>query len=230
MRALKMKVLPLVALLAVPALAQERWQVGLGANFNPSETATLTTLSTLTAPSVGSVSVDMKRAGKAAPAIHAGYRIFDFTYSDLSVTGEYQFKTNYGVTTTLSARVAGMSFREILSDKFSSQFFAPGIQWNFHRAVDFGFGLQYRFTKLQSEDSDLSTRYDRPWLTGHVGYTFQRGEVVRPFVALRLAATPVTTRVPTLMVGLGDDPSGQKQLMKSLAGNAEISVQAGVRF
>jgi len=226
-RALKTRILPLIALLAVPALAQERWEVGLGANFNPSETATYSAVS---ASNQASASVAIKRASKVAPAIHVGYRIFDFNHSDLSVTGEYQFKTNYAVTTTANATVAGTSISGTDSDKFSSQFFAPGIQWNFHRAVDFGFGLQYRFAKLQNQDGDLSTRYNRPWLTSYVGYTFKQVEVVKPFVALRLAASPVTTKTPTLAAGLGDNPQGNKQLMKSLAGNVEISLQAGVRF
>lgn len=220
MKSLKNKIVPLMlCMLALPALAQDRWQIGAGLSFHPAETVTYSASGIIT------VSGDVKRAEKWVPTIHAGYRFYDFEHSDLSVTGEYQFKTTFKVTGALRASGVGTAAFDF-SDA-SSQYIAPGIQWNFHRAVDFGFGLQYRFTKL--ETSDVSTRYDRPWLLGYVGYTFLKGEAMQPYVALRLAATPVKTGAPNF-ASLLTGRDGQVKLMKSMAGDAELSLQAGVRF
>jgi hypothetical protein len=219
-KSLKNQIVPLMlGMLALPALAQDRWQVGVGLNFNPAETVKYEGSGT------NAVFMDLKRADKWVPAIHAGYRVYDFAHSDLSVTAECQFKSSFSLTGTKNARG---SQRVELSERASSRFIAPGVQWNFHRAVHFGFGLQYRFTRLESEDATVRTSYDRPWLLGYVGYTFRQGEAVKPYVALRLAASPVTTNAPSHAALAGRD--GRVQLMKSLAGNAELSLQAGVRF
>jgi len=220
-KSFKTKIMPLMlGMLALPAVAQDRWQIGAGLSFHPSETTKYEVSGNRSA------FMHVKREDKWVPTIHAGYRFYDFSHSDLSVTGEYQFKTNFGVTTSVGANPLGGASWQVTSTRASSRFIAPGIQWNFHRAVDFGFGLQYRFTNL--EDSTVSTRYDRPWLLGYAGYTFMKGEALQPYVALRLAATPVTTSAPSFLALA--NKSGQTQLMKSMAGNAELSLQAGVRF
>ena len=224
MNLLKVKVLPMIALLAVPALAQERWNIGLGLNDIASKATHLTN-------DPGTVNVHLKREAKTVPAIHAGYRFHEFAKSDLSFTGEYQFQSS----TTLTAFVTDIQGRPPRAARFSgrmkSRFFAPGIQWNFHRAVDFGFGLQYRFTRLEAENSGFSTNYDRPWLLAYLGYTFKQGETVRPYVALRVAASPVTTSERDLLKDLLTTREHfQTKLLKSQAGDAEGSLQFGVRF
>jgi hypothetical protein len=206
----------MIALLAVPALAQERWQVGLG--LNASSGVTITGHSR-------QLSSRVERKAKAATALHAGYRLHDLGASDLSVTGEYQFKSKED----LDARVDGNGMGSARgTSSFRTTFFAPGIQWNFHKAVDFGFGLQYRFTRLEADSLEVRTRYDRPWLLAYVGYTFKTGNALRPYVALRLAGTPVTTGAQPLRAL--DDRPGQERWMKSLAGDREASLQVGLRF
>jgi len=204
----------MIALLAVPALAQERWQIGLGQNASSGVTIRSGSPQLL---------VRAERKSKASTAIHAGYSFRELAHSDLSCTAEYQFKSK----ADLDIRVhrTGGGPRQY-STEFNESFFAPGIQWNFHKAVDFGFGVQYRFTRLESEDT--RTRYDRPWLLAYVGYTFKTGHALRPYVALRLAGTPVTTGAQPLSPLA--DRSGEEKWMKSLAGDREASLQVGLRF
>jgi len=217
----------LLGLLAVPALAQDPdkpWQVGLGLSFQASETET---------PGSGSLPMhgSLKRAQRLVPSLHAGYRFHSFAHSDLTFTGEYQFRSTQDVNGALTT-VQGSTVRGTpVAGRFQSYYHAPGIQWNIHQVVDYGFGLQYRFTQLRggSGGTEASTRYDRPWLVGYVGHTASGGERLRPYVALRLAVSPMSQRTPSyadVLAGRG----GQERLLKSMAGNTEISLQAGVRF
>lgn len=223
MNSVKIQALPLIALLAVPALAQEqRWQVGLGANYNPSEKV-------FPAPLDANMSGYFKRADKIVPSIHAGYRFYDFAKSDLSVTGEFQPNAIFNVSAVVN-EVQGRTVTSVQrSGELQSRFIAPGIQWNFHQGVDFGFGLQCRFTRLENMHSTVSTNDLRPWLLSYVGYTARAGEVMRPYVALRLAATPMTTRTPSYEE-IAAGQVGRERLLKAMAGNVEISLQGGVRF
>jgi hypothetical protein len=217
----------LLGLLAAPVLAQDAdqpWQVGLGLSFQPSETES---------PGAGSLpgQGSLKRAQRLVPSLHAGYRFHGFAHSDLSFTGEYQFRTSQDVSGALTTVQGATVSRTPLAGRFQSSFLAPGIQWNFHQVVDYGFGLQYRFTQLRGGAAGLeaSTRYDRPWLVGYVGHTATGGERLKPFVALRLAMSPVSQRTPScadILAGRG----GQERLLKSMAGNGEVSLQVGVRF
>jgi hypothetical protein len=219
--------LGLLGLLGAPALAQDTdkpWQVGLGLTFQSSATKS---------PGGGSLAVDgsLKRAQRLVPSLHAGYRFHSFAHSDLTFTGEYQFRSSQDVNGTLTTVQGRTVSGRPVAGTFQSYYHAPGIQWNFHQVVDYGFGLQYRFTQLRGGGAGLeaSTRYDRPWLVGYVGHTASGGERLKPYVALRVAMSPVSQRTPSyadVLAGRG----GQERLLKSMAGNTEISVQAGVRF
>ena len=224
MNLLEMKVIPVIALLAVPALAQERWNFGLGLNETASEASYLSN-------DPGTVTVHLKRERKTVPAIHAGYRFHDFASSDLSFTGEYQFQSRATLTALVTEYRGRAPRAERVSGRMKNRFFAPGIQWNFHRAVDFGFGLQYRFTQLEAEDSGFTTNYNRPWLLAYVGYTFKQGKTVRPYVALRVAGSPVTTSERGLLKDLlSSEGRFREKLIKSQAGDFGGSLQVGVRF
>lgn len=231
MASFKIKAAPmllgLLGLFGAPAMAQDPdqpWQVGLGLTFQASATRSLDAGNL---PLHGS----LKRAQRLVPSLHAGYRFHSFAHSDLTFTGEYQFRSTQDVHGALTTFRGPAGSGTPLAGTFQSYYHAPGIQWNFHQVVDCGFGLQYRFTQLRGGGAGMeaSTRYDRPWLVGYVGHTASGGERLKPYVALRVAMSPVSQRTPSyadVLAGRG----GQERLLKSMAGNTEISVQAGVRF
>ena len=222
---MKFSTLPLLALLAVPALAQEpdeRWQVGLGLNLYNSDSAHL---------GGDGYSARIHREGKAAPSLHVGYRVWDFADSNLSVTGEYQIKTNFHTKTT-AAVAGGRPFN--VSNVAKMQYFAPGIQWNFHKVVDCGVGLQYRFmrqdAKVAGSGYQTYNNY-RPWLNAYVGHTFRKGEgMLRPYVALRVATMLGTTKAPGKISDVTKSQGGRDSLARSLAPTYEATLMGGVRF
>ena len=211
------RTLPLLALLAVPALAEERWQAGLGLNLVDSESVTYSNTAT---------SARFSREGKAVPSVHVGYRVLEFADSDLSVTGEYQLKANYRAT--YSATGAADQSRIM-----KMHYIAPGIQWNFHKAVDYGFGLQYRFMRQYANPAGtgcIQVNNYRPWISAYVGHTFRKGEGrLTPYVALRVASMIGTTSAPGSLDSL-DTAGGREKLIRSLAPNHELSIQGGFRF
>jgi hypothetical protein len=220
---MKIGVLPLLALLAVPAHAEDRWQAGVGLNMVSSDHETYESSNSFTR---------VQRENKTTPTLFVGYRVLDFANdSNLSVTGEYQFQSRF--KTTLSRSGAANQFTTM-----KTEFFAPGVQWNFQKAVDFGVGLQYRFTSIKGPVYDAagdftggtqSTTYDRPWIHAYVGHTFTDSGPVKPFMALRMATLVGSTSAPKLASDLQNE-GGQKRLMRALAPTWEVSLQAGVRF
>jgi hypothetical protein len=73
---MKIKMLPLLVLMALPAMAQERWQVGLGINGWESSRE----------DDQGSNSLyNLKRDARIIPGLQAGYSFKPFSGSDLSV-------------------------------------------------------------------------------------------------------------------------------------------------
>jgi hypothetical protein len=216
------KTLPLLALLAVPGLAKEKWQVGLG--FNTTESDWIEYVG-----SNPTSLTNLKRDRRTVPSLQVGYQIKDFGHSDLSLTAEYQFKSGYDLN--LTRLVAGAGGVDGAHGKMTKSYFAPGVMWNFHPTVDIGLGLQYRFERLQGEIAsiDTHTNYNRPWLNLYLGYTFQNQSKVKPFVALRSSAALMTTNAPGYLSDL-NAAWGQNKLLRSMAGDYESSIQVGVRF
>jgi hypothetical protein len=95
--------------------------------------------------------------------------------------------------------------------------------------VDYGFGLQYRFARLESDQ--VSVRHDRPWANAYLGYTFKNMGQVRPFVALRWSvALSQQGRPGGLNNPLQATTGYQKDMLRYLEGNQDSSLQVGVRF
>jgi hypothetical protein len=207
------KMLSILALLALPAAAQERWQIGLGANFKDS-----TQFST----AVGTREVATRRKATWAPSLQLAYRAWDFGTHDVSLTGEYQFWTKYKVTTSVPGTGEG---------SYRMQFFAPGLQWNHHLTQDFhwGLGFQMRFANLRN--GAIKANHNRPWADLHAAYTFQTVGPVRPFAGLRLARALANVEPqPTLQTFASSPDEAIRAGMRRLDGIWEMSLQAGVRF
>lgn len=213
---MKLTILPLLALLAMPAAAQERWQVGLGANFKGSNDFVMA------APG-GKVRND----AKAAPALQVGYRVYDAGAWDLTATAEYQFPTVYKVTSNAADGVSP-------NGTYKASFLAPGLQWNHHahRSFDWGVGLQLRFVDLRSNylGGTISTSNNKPWLDLHARYSFDAGST-RPYVGLRVArALASAPRQPSAQdFGVNPDQA-LRDTMRRLEGQFEVGLQAGFRF
>jgi hypothetical protein len=202
------KALVLLALAgALPAAAQDTWQLGLGLNL-------------LQAVEIGNLagSNRIRRENQAGAAVSVGRLLWDFGPSDLFLTGEYQAWTRYEVIATGS--LGDFAFRET--------FLAPGLQWTWHGAADAGLGLQGRFQRLRGSVQGLgaSTTCTRAWVNGYLGCTFPGRGAVSTFVGLRGAVALGRTRPPGSLAGEED----LRTLLRSLAGDAEAALQAGIRF
>ena len=212
---MKFHTLPLLAMLAVPAAAQERWQVGLGANFKDSTSFTATSTDEATS---------FKRRATFAPALQVGYRTLDFGAWDLTVTGEYQFPTRYRATN---------SDPDLEGNNYRMSFFAPGLQLNhhLHKNFDWGLGVQMRFTDYKDSATGTRANFDRPWAEVHARYTFQNLGEVRPYAGLRLARALVRTADQPSYASLTANPGvAARNTMRRLDGLWELSLQTGVRF
>jgi len=216
------KTVPLLALLAVPGLAQERWQAGMSLNTQIGQTVEY--------QSNASQFLRFDRKDSCSPSLLAGYRAWDFGKSDLSFTGEYQFPKEFDLETITIHTPRNVDGRN--TTWFRSESWAPGVQLTFHHAVEWGFNLQYRLTRLQTEG--YRTTHNRPWLGFHVGRTFRTDSRVKPFLALRSSVALTRTQAPEQSALLATDPSvsdnANRQLMRSLDGRLESSLQLGVRF
>jgi hypothetical protein len=73
------KILSLLALAVIPALAQDRWQVGLGFNSLDQDRQDYLGTDALT---------NFKREGRTVPSVQVGYRAAEFAKSDLTVSAE----------------------------------------------------------------------------------------------------------------------------------------------
>ena len=219
---MKTATLPLAVLLALPAsaqdlLARERWQFGFGLNLHPEVR--------VECQNGASQYLRYTRKDAWTPSLLAGVRVLDMDHSYLSLTGEYQFRhradveiTNINGTATAPGGDSTQAFR--------SQAWAPGVSWDFRRTLDFGFGLQYRFARLEN---DLAREnYNRPWINAYLGYTFPARTQVKPFVALRQSVALTRTDNVALST-LGTD-AGQKRLLRAMDADAVTSLQVGVRF
>lgn len=210
------KSLPLLALAAIPSLAQERWQVGLGLNNQ------LDSEVRYEGPDQAFLKANRKEG--LNPSLQVGYRFWDFSRSDLSVNGEYQFWKSSDLFIT-KFNLPGVGNGEVRTS-YRTQFWGPSVQWNFHRAVDCGFGLQYRFAKIEAEG--LTANHNRPWANAYVGYTSRAAGNLKPFVALRSSVALSRTGSPGYSALTTD--AGQRQLLRSLDGDVEGALQFGVRF
>jgi hypothetical protein len=210
---MNLKMLSILVLLALPAAAQERWQVGLGANLKDSIEFR---------NGMGNRTATTKRKATWAPSLQLAYRAWDFGTHDLSVTGEYQFWTTYKVANSLPGANA---------DRYRAQFFAPGLQWNHHLTPDFhwGLGFQMRFANLK--EGAIKANHNRPWADLHATYTFPAAGPVRPYAGLRLARALANVEPqPTYETSLFNHNEAVRAGMRRLDGIWEMSLQAGVRF
>ena len=221
---MKFKILPLLVLAALPAMAQERWQVGIGFNGWTSTREDYASANTL---------VNFKKNSRVVPGLQAGYTFKHFTGSDLSATAEYQFNSSAGFSAIGRGTSPGGGSAVVnRNGKMEKSFFAPGIQWNFHPHIDLGLGLQYRFERLHAYDNtgSTSTNNDRPWLNLYWGYTFKTEARVKPFVAFRSSFALSFTSSPGTVGEIFNTDGGEKRLMRSMAGDSEGNFQVGVRF
>jgi hypothetical protein len=206
---MKSRLLTLLALLALPAVASDNWQVGLGLNFQDS-----TNLST--------AGMQFRHGAKFTPSLLAGYRLVEFGKNDLTVTGEYQFWSRYDLGSNRFGPVQGnLTYRR--------EVIAPGMHWNHHQTpqLDWGLGLQMRFVNLKAANG-VTTTDNAPWMDAHVRYTFQPVGAVKPFVAFRVArALSTHGAAPTAQDSTG---AATVKAMRRLDGVWDASLQAGVRF
>jgi hypothetical protein len=212
---MKTHMLPLLTLLAVPALAEDHWSLGLGANFKESNSFTRTN---------GGRPNTFRHRATVAPSLILGYKALDFGAGDLTATLEYQFPTQY----TASAPAKGLP-----DFSYRMEYLAPGVQWNHHvsDAFDLGLGAHLRWTNLKSAATGVNAQTRQPWLDAHARYTFQDAGTVRPFAGLRVARVLASTPGEPNLQGYARNPSGTlRQGMKRLDNIWEASIQAGIRF
>jgi hypothetical protein len=215
-------IIPLFALLAIPALAQATpnpWQVGLAGNWSPSTQTTL-------GGTAGIANITVNQNPRIGVSVLAGYSFLNLGQSDLSATAEYQLPTNF--TTYVNASVLGIGGTLPTTNKMTSG--ALGAQINFHEPFDFGFGVQAKWERLSNSDLNTSTNYVRPWVMGYAGYTFDTGSQVKPFVALRGSAAVTKTNAPNAVDFLSDSSSSLRQWLRAADANYQLSLAAGVRF
>jgi hypothetical protein len=218
-----LKIIPMLALLAVPALAQVTaatpWQVGVAGNWSRARTTNI-------ANPGGAGSVTVNQNAGIGVAVLAGYSFLQMEQSDLSVTAEYQAPTSFPVksTTSIPGEQGGSSTTRMSSG-------AVGVQLNLHGSFDIGGGFQCKWERLSNNDFDVTTTYTRPWATACGGASFDVGSpVVKPFVNLR-ASMAMARSTPADPAGLlAGDPSSLKRFLRSSDANYQISLAAGVRF
>jgi hypothetical protein len=120
------KTLAMLALVALPGLAQERWQVNLNLNSRLATEAEYLPK--------GNQFLRFKREEAYNPAIMVGYRAWDLGRADVSITGEYQFRTSSDLEVT-NVSVPNSGFPNGKTTRpFRAEFWAPGVQ----RSLDGG--------------------------------------------------------------------------------------------
>jgi len=221
-----LKLVPLFALLAMPALAQASatpWQAGVAGDWSPA------TKTSLNIPGQGNVTLSQNP--RIGVSVLAGYSFLNLGQADLSATAEYQFSTNF--RTTLDSSNIGGNFL-VTTNKMSSA--AIGAQMNFHEPFDFGFGVQGKYEWLSNSNLSINgyrvpdTKYVRPWVMAYGGYTFDLGTDVKPFVALRGSAALTSTSQPSASDFVGNVNYSLQKWLKAADANYQISLAAGVRF
>ena len=223
------KLLPLLALVALPGLAETPWQVGLTldqASFRKINYQGTLPFAGIPIPVTADTSID----NNTGLGLEVGYRAWDFGSSDLGFTGAYRFKSRSDARINITA--AGVTLPPIKS-KAGYSFASAGVQWNYHSKVNFGFGLQVRFERLADDDPEpgetsVTASYARPWANGYVGYTFEAMGGVRPFVALNTAVA-LSKSAPPDRIDLTDDQN-IRDLLKAMGPVLAVGIQAGVRF
>ncbi|MGA2083524.1 MAG: hypothetical protein ABSH53_23385 [Holophaga sp.] len=207
---MKSRLLPILALLAaMPAAAEDNWQAGLGLNFQDST-------------QLSAAEMNFSHGRRVTSSILAGYRALDFGTSDLSFTGEYQFRNQFDLGSNRVGPVRGdLTFRK--------ERIAPGVQWNFHQTgeLDWGLDLQMRFTTFKASNGVAASR-NAPWLGAHARYTFQHAAGVKPFVGFRVARA--MTAVPAAPTAQDSVSDATMKAMRRMDGMWDASLQAGVRF
>ena len=222
---MKIAIACLLVLLATPGLAQDRWEVALGLNLLSGEPKT-----TLPGAASGPVqSITIKGKAAVAPSVVLGFRALDLAGSDLTLTGEFQFPTNYHGTYEVTSIPSLGGMVAVQQATVRIFHYAPGIQWNFHRRLDFGAGLQYRFEHM-AELGGLSLWDNRFWLDPYLGYTLPERSGMTPFLNLRLALALSRTRQPSVAQLVPGSDAATRQLLRASAGTGELSIQSGIRF
>jgi hypothetical protein len=213
------RVLPLLALLALPASAHEPWLVGLGANFQESNSFT-------TSGPMGAAQVN--RRSKIAPSLLVGYKAWHYESFDVALNAEYQFRTTYGGTLSGSG-----AFQNAVDMSYEKEVFAPGLEWNYHMTpyLDLGLGAQVRFTRLRNHSAGVYTNLDRPWVEAHARYTMPDLGGVKPFAGFRVARALATTpSQPSAQALASRTKDAFQASMQRLESQWDASFQTGVRF
>lgn len=209
-------ILPLVALLvALPASAQERFDLGLTYDNAQGKSQTL-----------DPVSFEPKdNSGLGLTFAWSPWNVGD---AQLGLTAAYRFKG----TSDLVMSGPGLSDASV---NYRYEHADVGGRCLWRKPFDFGFGLQYRFEKVavdpKGPGNSVSGNVTRPWIDAMAGYTFQASGAVKPFVALTVAAPLTSESKPTsIPVNDAQAQANQEQFVKSLAPRFEVALTVGMRF
>lgn len=212
------KIVPLLALAALPALAQENFQLGLGINYlfgNRSVNVTSTDGTPL-----GSIT----REKNPTAAAEAGYRFWNQGPNHLAAMAEFQFPKTFGYHFNL------LGFSGV--DQVKSYFIAPGLQFqtDVGKVATFGGGVQYRFERMKflGLDDQPIINNNRLWLNVTAGHTWESTVAAKPYVDLRLAFALSRPKVPN-PISLTDDDDFMN-LGRSMVGRWEVALHGGIRF
>ncbi len=206
--------LPLLTLTPLPALAQDRWQVCLGLDSQPEQSVSYRLDQTY---------ARFEQEARVAPSLQVGYRFLELAKSDLSLTAETQFKSR----SDTRFLAAGDGPVQEVRGKSHQRYVAPGIQWTFHRFLDYGFGLQYRFARLEA--GTLKVNHHRTWANAYLGRGFTSRRGFRPFVGLRFDLALNQTSAPGTLAELAT-PAGMERMLRAMDPDAQTTFLFGVRF
>lgn len=212
---MKIRFLPItLAVLAIPALAQER-SFALFYDRAPGETGTITT---------GGPSQTLEPDDFSGLGFKFGVNVAKWGPAILEFNASYRHKSKENVTVTPGG--GGVTYQ------YEWSYVSAGVDVNFIQVVDFGAGLDLRaqqdsfiFNSGSTTQKIGITRMS-PWIRAHVGYTFDTTPV-KPFVALEGAWD---LRNDTSYDASSGPPSDLSKYYGVGLPKKEYSLQVGLRF
>ena len=215
---MRLATLSLVLLAGLPVLAENSWSAALTYNsLGASQTKYTQTIGT----STGVLTFDPDVNSGAG--VRLGYQFMELGSGGLEAIGAYRFRSKANVK--VSNNVGGFT-----TFGLGREYGSLGVEWNWHKVVDWGFGLEARWSRLTDTDPGPTASLSmwRPWLSGNVGKTFGETSGLRPFIAMNMGIALTHTSAPDASQ-LFTTP-GFQDLIRSLDAVAQVELQFGVRF
>lgn len=228
---MKKTIIASAALLALPALAQGQ-RASLVFTQTKHEETTL---------SAGGPPTTLAMDNTTGLGLRYGITAAQFWQGSLEVEGTLRPRSNekYLKVNGMELSPANTGGQSI---KLSDEYLALGVGMRWTKVVDFGFMLEARqeamtFTIADGTGFEHSQRNSvlRPWLRGHVGYTFQISAPVKPFVNLGYGFSLAKKGVTDAEIqGLGASGYSSDFIIdvysRSVLPKSELSFEAGIRF